>query len=102
MERECVVQQLRQQLETRLAERKAGKRHFTDKPYMEQNLPAYLDKDIHGLIQARKVDELVDCWEDEIYGSINAALCGKEITDEQAIYLRWKYLKMLPPDIEEI
>lgn len=99
---EKVLQNLRRQLVKTIEERKAGQKHFEDKPYMERHLPPYLAQDIQGLMQARKTGHLVDCLEDEVYGSINSALYGGEITDEQAYYLRWKYLDMLPPGIEEI
>ena len=85
-----------------LKNREEGKRHFEDKPYMERKVPAYLSQDIQRLIQARRGNSLIDCYEAEVYGSINSALYDGEITDEQAIYLRWKYLHMLPSDVEEI
>ena len=46
-----------------------------------------------ALVQGEKDDvSYVDCLLDEVYGSINCAEVDREITPEQALYLRQKYL----------
>jgi len=64
-----------------------------EKTYLEVNLPAYLTHDIEALVQGKQDDvSYVDCLLDEVYGSINCAEVDREITPEQALYLRQKYL----------
>lgn len=59
----------------------------------EVGLPKYLKDDIERVIKGRKdKDILLDCYLDELYGSINSAYYSDEITKEQADYLRYKYL----------
>lgn len=59
----------------------------------EINLPKYLKNDIERVIKGRKEkSKLLDCFLDELYGSINSAYYSNEITKEQADYLRCKYL----------
>lgn len=59
----------------------------------EINLPKYLKDDIERVIKGRKEkSKLLDCFLDELYGSINSAYYSNEITKEQADYLRYKYL----------
>ena len=67
-----------------------------DKSYLEVNLPGYLQHDIDALVEGENDPDClhVDCLEDEVYGSINLVLYGHEINDEQARYLRKKYLGM--------
>ncbi len=61
--------------------------------YLEVNLPAFLQKDIDALKQGLIDKPLyLDCLYDEVYGSINSAFWGSEISDAQAKYLRAKYL----------
>lgn len=64
-----------------------------DKTYLEKNLPMYVQHDIDALIIGEKNKVLhLDCLHNELYGSINSALWDDEITQEQASYLREKYL----------
>ncbi|MFI3165720.1 MAG: hypothetical protein R3Y45_05510 [Bacillota bacterium] len=61
--------------------------------YLEVNLPKFLQKDIDALKQGLIDKPLyLDCLYDEVYGSINSAFWGREISDAQAKYLRAKYL----------
>jgi len=65
----------------------------TDKAYLEKNLPKYLQHDIDALIEGEKnKSSLLDCLWCELYASINSAEVDLEITEEQAAYLRQKYL----------
>lgn len=69
-----------------------------DKTYLECNLPKYLQHDIDALIRGEEESSsLLDCLLDEVYGSINSAFWDNEITQEQAEYLREKYLGLEPP-----
>lgn len=64
-----------------------------DKSYLEVGLPAFLRDDIDGYVKGeREGARLLDCLWGELYGSINSALSGGAITEEQANYLRGKYL----------
>ena len=64
-----------------------------DKSYFEINLPEYLQHDLDALVKGYKERPLyLDCLYNEVQGSINLAWYGNEITEEQAIYLREKYL----------
>ena len=59
--------------------------------YYEINLPAYLQLSLDTL----KYDErenLLDCIEDDLYGSINSAEVDGEISSDHAWYLRERYL----------
>ena len=61
--------------------------------YLECDLPTYLQRDIDALLSAINNNVLhIDCYEDEIEGSINSALIDELISNKQAIYLRKKYL----------
>lgn len=65
----------------------------TDKNYLETDLPVSLQKAIDDYIQGEKEQVLhLDCLWGEVYGSINANFWGGRITEEQADYLRKKYL----------
>lgn len=67
--------------------------HPTDKAYLEKGLPASLQKAIDDFLQGEKEQVLhLDCLSDEIYGAINSNLWSGSITEEQAEYLRKKYL----------
>lgn len=59
----------------------------------ESGLPGFVRRSIDNLLQGEleQVSHL-DCLYDDLYGSINAAQWGGEITREQADYLRKKYL----------
>lgn len=64
-----------------------------DKSYLEKNLPASVEKAIRDFEQGeRENSNLLDCLWGELYGAINANLYENRITDEQAKYLRSKYL----------
>lgn len=59
----------------------------------EVSLPVYLKKDIIAFEEGRKSNStLLDCLYCELQGSINSALYDNEITEEQAVFLRKKYL----------
>ena len=59
----------------------------------ESGLPGFVQQSIDNLLQGEleQVSHL-DCLYDDLYGSINAAQWGGDITREQADYLRKKYL----------
>jgi len=66
-----------------------------DKTYLEKSLPIYLQKDIDALVKGMKQDpqpSYIDCLYNEVQGSINSAFWDNEISQEQAEYLRNKYL----------
>lgn len=64
-----------------------------DQGYLEADLPASIQKAIAEFLQGEKEQVLhLDCLSDELYGAINANLWGGCITEEQADYLRNKYL----------
>lgn len=57
------------------------------------DIPNFLKENIDNLIKARKEKRLdVDCEEDELISNINRAYYSKDITEEQAMRLRKKYL----------
>lgn len=64
-----------------------------DKTYLERNLSPHLTKAINDYVRGEK-DQVsyMDCLWGELYGSINADLWSNCITEEQAHYLRTKYL----------
>lgn len=62
---------------------------------MERSLPRYLRDDIDALLKGiEDHSTLWDCLYNEVQGSINLAFYGHEISQEQADYLRKKYLGM--------
>lgn len=64
-----------------------------DRAYLETNLSAHLEKAIHDYVQGEKAKvSYMDCLWGELYGSINAELWSGVISEEQADYLRAKYL----------
>jgi len=64
-----------------------------DKAYLEAGLPESLQKAIADYLQGEQAQVLhLDCLWGELYGSINANLWSGCITEEQAAYLRGKYL----------
>ena len=65
----------------------------TDRTYLEKNLPASLDKALREYIQGEK-DKVsyMDCLWGELYSAINSNQWSNAITQEQADYLRTKYL----------
>ena len=62
--------------------------------YLEINLPKYLEEDIFNLEEGRRLNlELrLDGLYNEVQSSINIAFYSGEINEEQASYLRRKYL----------
>lgn len=65
----------------------------TNKSYLESGLPASIQKAIAEYLQGEKDRVLhLDCLSDELYGAINSNLWGGRINEEQADYLREKYL----------
>jgi hypothetical protein len=63
------------------------------KDYLEADLPPDLRKAIDELVAGEaEGSTLWDCLWGEVYGSINANMRGGRITEEQAAYLRSKYL----------
>lgn len=64
-----------------------------DNNYLELGLPASLDKALREYIQGEK-DKVsyMDCLWGELYGAINSNQWSNAITQEQADYLREKYL----------
>ncbi|MEG2305106.1 MAG: helix-turn-helix transcriptional regulator [Lachnospiraceae bacterium] len=64
-----------------------------DKSYLERNLSPQLTKAICDYTQGEKNEvSYMDCLWGELYGSINSDLWSNCITEEQAQYLRTKYL----------
>ena len=65
----------------------------TDRTYLEKALPASLDKALREYIQGEK-DKVsyMDCLWGELYSAINSNQWSNAITQEQADYLRAKYL----------
>lgn len=72
-------------------DKKSGKP--TDKTYLETNLSSQLTKAIKDYEQGEKDNvTYLDCLWGELYGSINADFWAGRIAEEQANYLRKKYL----------
>ena len=65
-----------------------------DRSYLERDLPASLQKALDEYIQGEK-DQVsyMDCLWGELYGAINSNQWSNAITEEQADYLRAKYLE---------
>lgn len=64
-----------------------------NKEYLETGLPVSLKKAVDDYIQGEKEKvSYLDCLWGELYGSINSNLWSGCITEEQADYLRKKYL----------
>lgn len=64
-----------------------------DRSYLEKNLSPHLQKAIDDYSQGEKNQvSFMDCLWGELYGSINADLWAGIISEEQARYLRAKYL----------
>lgn len=59
----------------------------------EKNLSAHLQKAIREYVEGEQNEvSYLDCLWGELYGSINADFWNGVITEEQANYLRGKYL----------
>lgn len=66
-----------------------------DKAYLEIDLPPYLKEDIENLVEGRKINHFaLDGLYNEVQSSINVAFYDGRIDEEQASYLRKKYLQM--------
>ena len=64
-----------------------------DRSYLERDLPASLQKALDEYIQGEKDHvSYMDCLWGELYGAINSNQWSNAITQEQADYLRAKYL----------
>lgn len=64
-----------------------------DFSYLDVNLPEFLQNDKDKLIKGRlENSSVLDCLYYEVQGSINLALYGDELSENQANYLREKYL----------
>ncbi|GLC80755.1 helix-turn-helix domain-containing protein [Lacrimispora brassicae] len=67
-----------------------------NKKYLETGLSSSIQKAIKDYLQGEKEQVLhLDCLSDELYGAINADLWSGLITEEQAGYLREKYLGLV-------
>ena len=65
------------------------------KTYLETGLPESIQRAIKDYIQGEREQVLyLDCLWGELYGAINSNLWAGLITEEQAVYLRGKYLGM--------
>lgn len=64
-----------------------------DRSYLEKGLPPSLEKALREYIQGEKDNvSYMDCLWGELYGAINSNQWSNAITQEQADYLREKYL----------
>lgn len=64
-----------------------------DRSYLEKDLPASLQKALREYLQGEKETvSYMDCLWGELYGAINSSQWSNAITQEQADYLRAKYL----------
>lgn len=80
------------QLET-VPEKSSSNGKPNRKTYLETGLPESIQKAILDYLQGEKKQVLyLDCLWDELYGAINSNLWAGLITEEQAVYLRQKYL----------
>ena len=61
---------------------------------LEITLPEYVKHDIEALCKEydKEKSSVLDCWYNEVQGSINSAEADDVITFEEAKYLRMKYL----------
>ena len=67
--------------------------YYDEKIIIDFDIPEFLQENIDNLIEARKEKRLdIDCEEDELISNINRAYYSKDITEEQAMRLRKKYL----------
>lgn len=83
-----------EQLITMTAERKsAADGKPKDRSYLERELPESLQKALDAYLQGEKHHvPYLDCLWGELYGAINSNQWCRAITEEQADYLREKYL----------
>ena len=65
------------------------------KDMYDVDLPVFLKRDIDALLEGIKTNSsLLDCLQDEVYGSINSAYWDDQISEKHADHLRRKYLLM--------
>lgn len=70
-----------------------GGETMEEKAYYEVNLPKFLENDLNAYKKGIEENStLLDCLWGEVYGSINSAYYDGSISEEQAAYLREKYL----------
>lgn len=70
-----------------------GEETMEEKAYYEVNLPKFLENDLNAYKKGIEENStLLDCLWGEVYGSINSAYYDGSISEEQAAYLREKYL----------
>ena len=90
-----VMKRLRHADCVRPAAGKASNANMSYEEILEASLPNYLKKDIDALKEGCETNSSVlDCLYNEVQGSINSAYYDNEITEEQAVFLRKKYLFM--------
>lgn len=71
----------------------SNKAQQPDRNYLEKNLSLHLQKAVDDYVQgAQNQVSYMDCLWGELYGSINADFWSGVISEEQAKYLRTKYL----------
>ena len=64
-----------------------------DRSYLEADLPDSVQTAVREYRQGEQENSpYLDCLWDELYGAINANMHGGRISEEQAVYLRSKYL----------
>lgn len=67
--------------------------YYDESIEIDFKLPDYLTENIENLIKARKEKRLdIDCEEEELISNINRAWYSRDITEDQAMLLRKKYL----------
>jgi len=66
----------------------------------EKTLPTFLKNDILALEKGYKDNStLLDCLYCEVQGSINSAFYGRQISEDEAWFLREKYLGLKRSDL---
>lgn len=73
------------------------------KEYLEINLPIFLKEDIYNLVEGRNknLELRLDALYNEVQSSINVAFYDERIEQNQANYLRNKYLHQIEEQDEE-
>ena len=67
--------------------------YYDESIKIDFEIPEYIQENINKLIKARKEKRLdADCEEEELISNINRAYYGRQITENQAMMLRKKYL----------
>ena len=94
---DCTMEEL-MQIDNADYDRNTGKPK--DESYLEKGLPEYLSKSLSAMIEAWKIEDSgkrdlhFDIYWCDLNADINSAENGREISSEQAWYLRRKYLRM--------